>query len=500
MWRLERMTNLGMIGRSRLDVGLAFVLALTLFLAIPLAMNEGLSAGSEVRYHHDRAAASPAEAPPATDFTGSLADHLSAVFQLLFGLSALDALRWILLISFLVCSGGMYLFCKRRSGPLGALIGGLLYVYSPYLMVTLAYARGAYPELLALALFPALLWRLDALRDKPGPGSYLLAVLLQAAIFNAHGTMALALTALALFWILFEALIQQFNREASQMDIRTAGVALSAMLLGMLAAADFWLPTVLGGEAAGAPIAGQGPMNISALLAPPPIQDAGALNGLRELHHLGTAQWTLALLGAASASLQYARGYRTRHPQAFLGAAFFAPLAAALINLSPPAAQAAWHGFGMLPYLQSDGRLLGPIAVCLAVVASVNGLWLERLEARYQVGAVALFVALPLATAMPLLYVPEWRAAMPTFVAVPGDNLAGIAIGDAGAATQVIPPLAAAVACLLAWGIRKWQPMPRRPYWQVARLSRAAVAGALLGAALASPILYHYWRISIGAP
>ena len=39
----------------------------------------------------------------------------------------------------------------------------------------------------------------------------------------------------------------------------------------------------------------------------------------------------------------------------------------------------------------------------------MNGLWLERLEKRYQYSMVALVIALPIMTAIPLLYVPEWR-------------------------------------------------------------------------------------------
>ena len=98
------------------DPGLLLCLLLTLFLVLPLAQEPGLPVGG------------------------------STLMLLCFGL----------------CSGGMYAFCRRRSGRLGALIAGLVYVYSPALMRNLAFARGDYSELLAMALFPLLLWRLDA--------------------------------------------------------------------------------------------------------------------------------------------------------------------------------------------------------------------------------------------------------------------------------------------------------------------------------------------------
>ena len=74
-----------------------------------------------------------------------------------------------------------------------------------------------------------------------------------------------------------------------------------------------------------------------------------------------------------------------------------------------PAAEGLWSGLRPLQFLQFPWRLLGPTAACLAIVASQNGLWLSRLQARYQSSAIALIVALPIVTVIPLLYVPEWR-------------------------------------------------------------------------------------------
>ena len=294
--------------------GLVFVLALTLFHAIPLAMNAGLPDGSELLYHLSRVTALTrgweqglflqaesqavglANSPSAFHLNAGLAYHLSSVLHLVFGLSVLDALRWLILLSLLGCSGGMYLFCRRRSGRLGAVIAGLLYVYSPYLMVTVAYARGAYPELLALALFPLLLWRLDALRDKPKVFNFILAVILHAVIFATDGMMALVLTAIALAWIAFETLIQYVNREASRINPRSGGLALIALLLGTLAAAASMLPIIVEDDSANRNRPtyarqldrGEESVRLEELLSPPPINDAGAINGLREQHRLGS--------------------------------------------------------------------------------------------------------------------------------------------------------------------------------------------------------------------
>ena len=419
--------------RRHLDAGLLLTLALTLFLVLPLASNPGLPNGHDTKIHSYRAAEMlrswqhglvfPTWAEgmtfgygsPMFHFYARLTYFLTAIMQSLFSLAALDALRWLLLVCLFTCSGGMYLFCRRRSGRLGAALAGLLYVYSPYLMHTEAYVRGAYPELLAFALFPLLLWRIDALRDKPNAGNFVMVCLLQAALINAHNLMALTLTGIAFGWLIFETALQWFNREASQVEARYGVVAGLALLLGIFAAATFWLPVLLERDSVQlekllvASVVGKqwALIRPELLLSPAPLIDVGSLNALRRTESLGIAQWALAGLGAVSALLLYIHGYRTRHPQTFLGAVYFTLLACLLIVLMLPAAEGAWNAVRPLQFMQFPWRLLGPAAACLAIAASMNGLWLSRLGARYRYGAIAVVLALPIVLSIPLLYLPS---------------------------------------------------------------------------------------------
>ena len=421
--------------RKSIDPGLLLTLALTLFLSLPLASNAGLPDGHDLQIHAYRASEmrrswehglffpSWAEGTyfgygsPIFHFYARLTYMLTAMLQVVFGLGTLDALRCFLLLGLLTCSGGMYLFCKRRSGRLGAFIAGLVYVYSPYLMYTEAYARGAYPELLAFAIFPLLLWRVDALRDRATPRNFLLVCLLQVALINSHNLMAAVLTVIATAWVAFETMIQRFNREASQVDSASGFLALMALGLGIAAASTFWLPVLLEGDSVHLQNLKvpayldfrDNFVRIRELLAAPPLQDAGMSNGLRPIHQLGIAQWSLALLGGVSGLLLYVRGYRTRHPETLLAAVFYGLLAVALISLVAPESREVWDRIEPLHILQFPWRFLGPIAACLAIVASLNDLWLSRLQARYQVGTIAMISALPLVTAIPLLYVPNWQ-------------------------------------------------------------------------------------------
>ena len=417
------------------DRGLLLTLGLTLFLALPLLLKPGLPNGPDVLYHSYRAAEmnrswshglllpSWAEGlylgygSPLFHFYARLAYIITSCLHVALGLDPLNALRTLLFMSLMLCGGGMYLFARRRFGRLGGVIAGLLYATSPWLMYSEAYARGTYPELLAFAIFPWLLWRIDALRDKPGAVNFAWLILLQVALINAHNLMAVVLTGVTLAWLLLETAIQHINREASRLSPRSSLLALLAIGLGMGVSASFWLPVLLESDSThleNLTVAGlldyrDGFVRLDELLSAPPINDAGAINGLRELKILGPAQWTLALLGALSGLWLYIRGYRTAHPQTLLGAALFSLLSLLMLALLLPSAAGIWHGLRPLQFLQFPWRLLGPVAACLAIVSAANGLWLERLGARWQISLVAIAVTLPVVAAIPLLYVPEWR-------------------------------------------------------------------------------------------
>lgn len=493
--------------RRSSDPGLLLTLLLTLFAVLPLALSPGLPNGNQVSLQIWRAemlqgvelfSSSWVDVLNYTGdsiqsgFDGSLTVILTSGIHLAFGLGALDALRALVVFCLLASSGGMYAFCRRRSGPLGALLAALVYAFSPTLMHTLPYARGAYPVMLALALFPLLLWRVDALRDKPTCRNFLLAFLLQIAMFNTQVTMSLHLTLMALGWVGFETLTQAFNREASQMRAHAGVLALLMLILGAFASTTVWWSQFSAGawrdselvNGAGQSVDGLKSVRLETLLSPPPLADAGAINGLREVHSLSLASWLFALAGGISALMLYVRGYRTRHPQAFLGALYFSLSALVLIALtiSPPGSD--W---------QYPGLYMGLLTVCLSIVTSMNGIWLTKLERRVQLSAIALVVALPIVTAIPLLYVPEWQATAPD-MALRAD--ANVPPRNASELSAVLSALAIAFVCGIAWRMRKTRLTPR-PYWMVSPLSRTTVLGVTTGGVLALLCLFITFREGI---
>ncbi len=337
------------------------------------------------------------------------------------------AARWLIAIGALTGAGGLHQFCLRRSGRLGAVIGGVLYITSPLLAFSMQLAPADSGPLLALALTPPLLWRVDRLRDRPSASNFLLALPLQIALLSLTGRLGISLTLFVFSWVLAETLIQRFNREASQVAAGPSLLALLALLLGAIGSAPMWLLALTLPAAESLSVA------------------------------LGWAQALAALLGAALAALLYIRGYRSRHPQALLGTAIFSLMALALL-LNHPAS------------LETPLANLAPLTLCMAAVGSANGSWLERLPRRANVILAALFVSLPLAAAqfLPPAVMPPASAALPPAPAELPLSLACAILGTG----------------FIALRLRGF-PLTARPYWHSPPLASSAAIGIALGGLIA---------------
>ncbi len=416
-----------------IDPGLLLIICLTFVVAEPIWTSDGLSspAGDE-SFHLQRIELmrsswmageffpSWAEATywgygsPLFHFYASLTYQIAVAIQLVFNLSLVQAARWLLLLLFMLAGVGMYLFCRRRSGALGALIGGLIYVSSPYFLLIEADLRGAYPSLFALALFPVLLWRLDALRDAPSGRNFLLVMLIEAALINTHNLHAVLYTGVAFAWLAWEGLIQRVNREAGRLDARGDLWAALALVFGILAAASFWLPILLERHS----------VTLGGLYNDWHISYWRSLGDLLKMAdqfliwerpnfsdsiHIGIAQWTYALAGAGGALALYVGGYRTRHPGAFLAALFFFLLSLALVFLMLPWLHPLWHAFAPFRYLQFPIRFLGPIVLCCGYLASLNGLWLRRLPGKMGLIAITISVVAVVVASFAISRTMSWK-------------------------------------------------------------------------------------------
>ncbi|QPC82374.1 hypothetical protein G4Y79_22255 [Phototrophicus methaneseepsis] len=426
---------------SRLDFGLLLVLLLSCFAALPLILHpQGLPNGADVLYHTYRAALMDRSwalsdlfprwadvlyygyGAPLWHFYAPLSYYLTSLLSGLFAVDALGALRILIIICNLSAGVGMYDFSKRLSGRLGGVLAALAYLFAPYILFTLPYARGAYPELLALALFPWVMWRFTLLQTTRSRRDTALAALCLFLVIMAHNLMAVVLTLFLLAYILWHMVTAQIVTPRKQWRIAIYPYTLSvlAVALAVGLSAYFWLPVLL--EAGTVHL-----QNLTAvdqlnyqnffvwgdvLFGLVPLQDAGAINALRPVTVLGLPQWVLALSGFVGSIVVIVRVWRAgERPILTLSQSlFFGFCALICMVLVLPLSASIWQGLTPLQYLQFPWRLLGPAAFSLAVLVGMNAHWLQKVaRPNWQMGLAAAATALILLLAAPLFTVLQWR-------------------------------------------------------------------------------------------
>lgn len=418
---------------QRLDFGLIFTLALCSFALWPLVYRPGLPNGNDVLYHvyrtaeMDRAWAHGVLLPhwaesfytgygaPVFHYYASLSYYVGSLLMRVFGLDALNSLRVLIALCVWGAGAGMYWFVKPRAGTLGGVIAALCYVYAPYMLFTEPYSRGAYPELMALALFPLVMWRFDCLLQPLKIRHVIFAALALAALILTHNLMGLVMTGLLVGWLVWETVTHLLT--IGRVGIRAYGITLVTAALGIGLAAYFWLPVILeSGEAHLENLTAVAQLDyrnffvpVHQLLAFSPRFDGGALNGLQHQFNLGVPQWILAATGFLGILvLASRRVQRARYIVPLQYTLFFALAGGVCVLLMLPAAESIWGTITPLAYLQFPWRFLGPAGFCLAVVAGMNAQWIIKLgrsAAHYAAVAVVLFI---IGLAMPLFYISEW--------------------------------------------------------------------------------------------
>ncbi len=434
----------------RLDFAMLLTLAICAFTLWPLLYRPGLPNGDDVLYHVYRAAEMDrawshgvymprwAEAfyegygAPLFHYYASLTYYVTSIFTRVLGTNAVDSLRTLIALGMLGGGLGMYGFVRAYAGRAGGVIAAACYVYSPYILFTEPYSRGAYPEFMAFALFPLVMWAYSRLVRRGGAGAFTLAAASSGALIITHNLMAIVLTALLAAWVGWT-ILEPPSRQGRQekeieprrrrglRDSKNSLLAVVALGVGVGLTAYFWLPVAKEGDAVKlSNLIGVAQLDYRRFFVPvlhlldfSPRLDGGAFNGLEHQLNLGVPQWTLALagvIGMVGLCVWGSRNMetRTRHAVSLRQIIFFGMMGALIVFLMMPAASGLWATVSPLAFLQFPWRFLGPAAFCLAVLAGMNACWLERLPKRAAAvlaGAVVVFVV---ALASPLLYIPEW--------------------------------------------------------------------------------------------
>ncbi|MEP7198499.1 MAG: hypothetical protein ABI874_01665, partial [Chloroflexota bacterium] len=163
---------------KKLDPALLLAFLLPIFAVAPFVQNAGIPNVADGVIHllrqvdFDRAFRSGALVPrwgadlylgfgyPLYNFAPPLLAYLVEAFHLA-GMAMDDALKLVVVLTLELYSVGMFLFMRPKVGELGALAAAALNVYAPLRMREALVTGGNYPQFLAMALFPLILWAFD---------------------------------------------------------------------------------------------------------------------------------------------------------------------------------------------------------------------------------------------------------------------------------------------------------------------------------------------------
>ncbi|MBK9054411.1 MAG: glycosyltransferase family 39 protein [Chloroflexi bacterium] len=282
-----------------------------------------------------------------------------------------------LTLALAVGGGGfsMYRLARDHFSHEGALLAAIAYLYAPYQGYDI-YFRGNLAEAVAWPLLPLALWAMGRLMRSGSRGWLAAAAFTYAIVLLTHNVFALIFSPLLALYAAAEATSQHAH---GQMRPRLfqAGLSLS-LALGL--SAFFWLPAM----------AEQTFVHIDRLLVPPVFVywnnflSLGELLTLPRTIHpdllnpspprgLGLVPVLVAMMGLGGL-----RWWRKVHsndsrPRQIL---FFGLALLVYCFLMLPLSQPLWDQAPLLPFVQFPWRLLGPAAVCLAMLVAAAGDWL----------------------------------------------------------------------------------------------------------------------------
>lgn len=173
---------------------------------------------------------------PLFNFYYVLPFYLGAGFFVITG-SLQWAFKLVFVLSILLSVVGMYLLIKEFAGKFAAVVGSVLFLYTPYRAVQI-YVRGAMGEALSLALTPLVAYLLIKIVNYPDKFKIIgLGGLIGGAFILSHNYMSF----LSFPWIIILALIFINGKE----NLKTLKSLLIAGLLMMGASAYWWYPALI---------------------------------------------------------------------------------------------------------------------------------------------------------------------------------------------------------------------------------------------------------------
>ena len=282
----------------------------------------------------------------------------------LLGLSLETSIKLLSIGCLVLAGGGMFLLVRGYLGSAAGVVAAAAYLFAPFLLREAYLYGGNYPQLLAISLYPGVLWAFHRLA-KTGRAPYLLlATGLYGALMLSHNFHALVFTPVLALFVLGEAILLRPRRFWPRL-----GQGFLAWLLGLGWTAFFWLPALVERQLTRAQediYVATSPfylrfLDLRDLVAPPVPLDAAAANPDLPFT-LGTAIVLLAALGTIVALVKKGK----RWP-AFL----FLLVVLGTTFMMLPASEWLWANVPLLAVAEFPWRLMGLAALSCAFLASL---------------------------------------------------------------------------------------------------------------------------------
>ena len=338
---------------------------------------------------------------PVFNYYAVLTYYVAGAYALLF--DPVAGVKLVLVLSAYLGPVGVYLFARDLWGEArAAVVAAAVYAYAPYIALINPLMRGAAPETLATAMAPLVFWTWTRLARPGGRGFFLPATLALAALVLAHNLMPFVYLPLLGAWLAWQALWGGARPDRGALE-RLAGAG--ALALGLTA--FMWLPALVERGAvqyanAFTEVLARRYVTWAELFQPVTRADMEPFGIADYSYRLGLPQWALGLAGALT----------LLRPNAWRRVTlFWALVTATLLLVAVPQADALWQAFAPLRYLQFSFRLLGALALSLALLAGAAALWAADhwrwlSPAGWAAGLVALTLAFGLRLLNPLPWPP----------------------------------------------------------------------------------------------
>lgn len=252
-------------------------------------------------------------------------------------------------MSLVLSSVGMYLWLRRSFNKWPSIVGGLIYLYSPYHLFDVT-VRGSLGEVLVLALAPFVFWALD--RKSVGLTGIFLGLLL-----ISHNTLAVLFLPVIIFY--------QLLRSSVGMSLvqRWAGI-----ILGITLSAFFWIPAIV--ELKDTVFAQVAVSNWAEYFA--------------DFHLIGLVQIVVLLTGALIFFTKYRQSFQEKKP-----VIFFIIIAGASLFMSAVISTPIWQ---LLPvqFIQFPFRIL---SLAIFATAFLSAWIMNSLQRKVICGCFFLIVA-----------------------------------------------------------------------------------------------------------